>query len=383
MCFYYISRMEDSMKKKVVFLFFLISIIVTAACNDEKEITDPVIGGKGDEGIEDTVIYLNHFISGEFYGDSNGNGTNFISMVLSDGLDWNREQEGYTKNGKYVLLEINSKMRSDYMPEVGTYKPVSLVGSLVGTFNPGELICSDGPCYAVSTYLSEVDREGHEIFTALTTGKIVISKNEDEVYSIVMDMEDEDDNPVHVVYEGKLPLIFVGYKYEPQQVSELNLVLEEVVRTEYWGDFFKNGTSDILLDFTTSDGKYGVGLELFCPPGDRTSITTGSYTFSMEEKEMTAKPGYFNPYGTLYPSYAFKLGKAEYESIWWLSLGKVDVNRSDDGKYRIEVDGYSYFGSHIKAVYDGELTISDATIAPVMKVRALNRMETKSNSVLK
>lgn len=369
------------MRKEVMFLFFLIGSVIVGACSEDNSVETPVQKENEEtEQEEDTVIRFNHFVSGEYYGDKDGNGTNFISIILSDGLDWNREQEGFTKAGRYILLELNSKIRNDYMPEAGTYKPSEAVGSLEGTFNPGEIICSDGPCYAISTYLSEVDSTGHEIFTALTSGTIAISAKEDNVYSIIMNMKDEDDNPVNAVYEGKLPLIFIGYKYEPQQPVDRDLVLQQVIRAEYWGDFFQNGTADMLLDFATADGKYGVGLELYCPEDDRTTITSGTYLFSIEEKEMTAKPGYFNGYGMLYPSYAFKMGLLEYEILWWLSRGKVNIDRSPEGIYRLEVEAYSFFGSHIHAVYEGELPVVDATGSSALMAKPLlNRMKMNGN----
>ncbi len=369
------------MKKKVGFLFFLIGLVIAGACSEDNGITD----SKREEGgepiqEEDTVIRLTHFVSGEYYGDYAGNGTNFISMILSDGLDWSREKEGFTKAGRYILLELNSKIKSDYLPAAGTYKPSRAVGSLEGTFNPGEIICSEGPCYAVSTFLSDVDSTGHEIFTALTAGTIVITRQEDNSYSIEMNLSDEDDNPVKAVYEGKLPLIFIGYKYEPQQPDDRELVLEQAVRAEYWGDFFRNGTADMLLDFATADGKYGIGLELYCPESDRMTITPGTYTLSTEEKEMTAKPGYYNGEGTLYPSYAFKMGILEYETLWWLSSGKVRIDRTPDSMYRIEVDAYSFFGSHITAVYNGALPITDATATSGFMAKPLfNKIKRNTN----
>lgn len=366
------------MKKRVYILFFLIGMVLIGGCKDDNIVIVPETGGNGEMQEEDTVIHLTHFVYGEYYGD-NGNGTNFISMMLSDGLEWDRVTENYTKSGRYIFLELNSQIRSDYMLATGTYKPIPKIGSLVGTFNPGKLECSDGPCYAVSTYLSDVDRNGREIFTALTDGKIVVSKKENDIYSIVMDLKDEEGYPVHAVYEGKLPLIFVGYKFEPQEAVDQEFLLEQVERVEYWGDFFRNGTSDFLLDFTTADGKYGIGLELYCPKEDRVSITSGDYVFSVEERAMTAKPGYYNGYGTLYPGYAYKLGTFEYEIVWWLSQGKVKIDQLPDEVYHIQVDAYSFFGSHIKAVYNGKLNISDATVPSESKAKLYNRMKGNNN----
>lgn len=368
------------MKKEVWFLLFLVGLILVGACNEEdsgviatEKETDDIVQE------EDTVILLNHFVSGEFYGDYNGNGTNFISMILSDGIDWNREQEGFTKGGRYISLELNSKINADYMPEAGTYKVCPVVGSPLGTFNPGEIICTEGPCYATSTYLSDVDSTGHEIFTALTSGSIVVSKKENGIYSIEINMKDEDDNPVNAVYEGPLQLVFIGYKYEPFQPADKTFELKQMLRSEYWGDFFRNGTSNMLLDFATEDGNYGVGLELYCPANDRTSITPGTYTISTEDKEMTAKPGYYNGSGVLYPSYAYKLGNIEYEILWWLTSGEVRIDKSADDTYQIEVDAYSYFGSHINAVYNGKLPILDATQSQTMAKPVFNRMKKNIN----
>lgn len=363
------------MTKTYFRLLLPLFLLVLVACSSENSSDDGV--DQPTVADNDTLIKLSHFISGEYYGDVNGNGTNFISMVLSDGLDWNQSDYNFSKAGKYVLLEINSKQRSDMMPEVGLYKPKPSVGDVSSTYDPGVLAGDDGSLYATSTYLSEVDTAGHEVFTPLVTGPVIISKTTDGTYTINMNMKDDFDDPVKIKYEGKLPLIFIGYKYEPQTSTNINLDLTNVTRADYWGDFFHNGTTDMLIDFATADGNMGVNLELFCPSTDVKSITPGTYNLSTDESAMTAKPGYYNGFQTLYPSYTYSKDEYGYQGLWWLEKGTVTIEGGDNDIYTVTIDAYSHFGLHITASYHGNITIKDATVTDESNAKA--KMAAKYN----
>lgn len=340
-----------------VSVFFLSLCNVSCSSDGDPVLTGPgVVDSTTDDG--DTILVLNHFMSGEFFTDFKGSSTNFISILLSDGLDFDSETQSFTSEGRYVLLEINSKMRPDYMPEPGVYSVCPEIGNITNTFDPGVLNCTDGYCYATSTYYAEVDEEGNEIFTPLTAGYVRIQLLSEGEYQILMNMQDEDGNPFMASYRGALPLIFIGYKYEPQTATDLNLRFTDVSRAECWGDFFHNGTSDMLIDFITSDGRYNLGLEIFAFPTDRTDLTEGSYAISTEAVPGSVKPGYFNGYDSLYPSYICRYDETgNIQTIWWLSDGVVVVRRDND-IYTFEIDAYSAFGSHIQASYEGALSIS-------------------------
>lgn len=144
-----------------------------------------------------------------------------------------------------------------------------------------------------------------------------------------------------------------SFDYEPTEVTNMNLTFDKLIVADY--------TSSLLykcVDLTFSSDTHLMDLLVYGDYDAETGVAQGTYNIngSLEEGTVVASIGgdesFDNPsfIGTNFTEDGY------YTTTYYIASGTFTVSK-ENGRAKFEIDATTHFGSTVKAVYTGDITI--------------------------
>ena len=209
----------------------------------------------------------------------------------------------------------------------GEYAPGERMKYSAGTYYPGVWFGQQ----ALGTFCMQTDASYKSRFATVVDGKVKITKNQDDTYTIVCNFKDSDGYAISTSWTGTVEDFSSTQRPQTTLTSDVNVVPTQCSAAYFYGDYISNGTANYGV-FLSNDSEV-VSLDFIAPSGSADALPVGKYTVSDTNAGWTVCPGVIG-YGTTEKTCYIKYETVGNESVATqkapVTSGTLEISRSGD-----------------------------------------------------
>lgn len=271
----------------------------------------------------------------------------------------------------------------------GEYTPGERMKYTPGTFYPGLWFGQQ----ALGTFCMQSDASYNSKFCTIADGKVTITKNQNDTYTIVCDFKDSDGYAVKTSWTGAIDEFSTKQAPQTTLTSDVTMTPTQCSAAYYYGDYYANGTANYGI-FLANDTEV-LSIDFVAPKGTADALPVGTYTVSGDNNGWTVSPGEFG-YGTAektcYIKYAASGSDIVASQKAPIASGTLRISYKN-GEYTIEfdfADDYNRYDKQLQAhkisgKWTGAVNIVDYTTSTdrsprkVMKYNSVKKFQYNQN----
>lgn len=286
-----------------------------------------------------------------FYGDANGNGSEWMIELLTD------------NGGDCVRLEINCG-ETEFSDGItsGTYTASPSSTPWTGEYRKGHM--TDGGI-AGTIYVSGIDSEGYpQEYAPAIDGNLEIEHNYDGTYDISFAFEDDLGNIWSGHWNGELECTDTTLPPTSTLTGDydLDLSMTGTAKAYFEGDY-GNGYGNWVIQLKPSlyAATDGIQIDILCESIEfADGIPTGTFTVAENGAAGNLNPGEIidgGLYGTMFLGYDIVTGTLEEYAA--AKSGSAEITDNGDGTHTLEFEFTDENGYNFKGQWSGRLELTD------------------------